>query len=567
MSTKSFRTAAVSVTFCILASGCVLLAAPGAATASDLQAIDFRPVSTAVAINNISVPGLANSGTMVFGKNDSIYIVGDEPLMAVTDGSDPFFLATHPSISDDGNVISFVANPASADPAIFVARKTATPNVFTYTKVADSSFGYEDFDCLLGCDVNNSGLATFGARDSTEPPPPAGLDSIVAGAGGPLDEIIQNPKVFNDPAVNNAGQVAFRTGGSGDEARTLYVDGDPRIIIAQAFPDGPYEAIGRFGLNDAGQVEFIASVHGTNVQGVYRGDGTSTVTIADSTGPYDSFAELSVNNFSQTAFVATLDAGGVKGLYRGPDPVRDKVIAVGDVLFGNVVTDVLIDRDAINDSGDMAFLVQYANNKRQVIFAHPIGKFETLPPDVLDPNAQMSSGGGTGADLFTPVATTGGFASSGNLGLSFDLNFLTVAGELVVSLGDRELGRFAYSDMGPVSIPDIDPLSLFPVGTPLPAELPLRFSLNLGLARGSGATLQVDNIVLANGAGDVFFSDDFSPVDGYFAPYWQFDTSRGGVIALNALSTVPEPNSLALLLLGLVTAAVFSQRRGERRSI
>ncbi len=40
-------------------------------------------------------------------------------------------------------------------------------------------------------------------------------------------------------------------------------------------------------------------------------------------------------------FLADLDDGG-KGIFTGPDPISDKVIAIGDPLFGSTVTQLAI---------------------------------------------------------------------------------------------------------------------------------------------------------------------------------------------------------------------------------
>lgn len=61
-------------------------------------------------------------------------------------------------------------------------------------------------------------------------------------------------------------------------------------------------------------------------------NGDVTYTYVDTLGGYSALGGVfSMNNHGVVAFVGYLDSGG-KGIFTGPDPVADKVIAVGDYL-------------------------------------------------------------------------------------------------------------------------------------------------------------------------------------------------------------------------------------------
>jgi hypothetical protein len=82
----------------------------------------------------------------------------------------------------------------------------------------------------------------------------------------------------------------------------------------------------------------------------------------------------SLNNSGMVAFLAD---GSIR---TGPDPVADKVIAVGDDLFGSTVVEfddafdtfTTISQEALNDSGQIAFSYVLADGRRGIARADPI---------------------------------------------------------------------------------------------------------------------------------------------------------------------------------------------------
>jgi hypothetical protein len=89
--------------------------------------------------------------------------------------------------------------------------------------------------------------------------------------------------------------------------------------------------------------------------------------VADSTGAYSDFGIPAINGAGTVAFRAGLDAGG-EGIFTGPDPATDKVIAVGDVLFGSTVTALRFSR-GLNDDGDIAFRYTLADDRTGIAVA------------------------------------------------------------------------------------------------------------------------------------------------------------------------------------------------------
>ena len=94
-------------------------------------------------------------------------------------------------------------------------------------------------------------------------------------------------------------------------------------------------------------------------------------TIADTSGPFANFASTyAINAAGAVAFFATLDNGN-DGLFTGPDPLADKVIQSGDLLFGDTVRFVDIFTEGLNDAGQVAFYFELENGTRGIARANP----------------------------------------------------------------------------------------------------------------------------------------------------------------------------------------------------
>ena len=174
------------------------------------------------------------------------------------------------------------------------------------------------------------------------------------------------------PYLNDEGDVAFMAGGN---APGIYL-GTPLVKIVRP-NDVPPEGNGQFslsslgGLNDAGQVSYIASIGNatpsTSNQGVYRSDGTTTVKIArrgdvapDGTSIFTSFGGTKINEAGQVVFLGSINSPGTSGAYRGDGMTTTLLAAIGQpapgVGGGTAGTYGTISAPtSINDSGAAAF--------------------------------------------------------------------------------------------------------------------------------------------------------------------------------------------------------------------
>jgi hypothetical protein len=139
-----------------------------------------------------------------------------------------------------------------------------------------------------------------------------------------------DPFGFGVPALNSAGLVAF------DGARP---DPDP-------FGFDPFSAI------------FLFS--GGAVTPIIEGDFPTIASLGDP----------SLNNVGEVAFILE-PTFGTQFLVTGPDPVADRVIGTGDVLFGRIVSSVVFGREGLNDRGQLAFTVFFDDGSSGVVLATP----------------------------------------------------------------------------------------------------------------------------------------------------------------------------------------------------
>jgi hypothetical protein len=212
---------------------------------------------------------------------------------------------------------------------------------------------------------------------------------VMTGTGGSLTTIANNVgggsgnfnSGANVTAINDSGTVAFRgtTPDPNDFARIWTGGGGPLTAVFN--PVGPPFANG-FGqggvsVNASGNVAFHAFLDAGG-EGIFLGNGGTATTVADSSGPFSSFfTDAAVNDADTVAFIGFLDAGGY-GIFTGPDPVANKIVAIGDPLFGSTVNALNIGNFAINDLGQVAFFYNLTDGRNGLAIATPVPEPSSL---------------------------------------------------------------------------------------------------------------------------------------------------------------------------------------------
>lgn len=346
-------------------------------------------------------PVVSNNGTVVFGATLASGVSGlfagtGGPLTTLVDSNtqhDGFQRFTFDfqdiSINSTGTV-AFLGTAVGSVSAISRRGVFTVDASGTVTTIA--AYTSQELDYLYGVQgvsINDAGaVAFFASLEESSGGVFTEKQGIYVGQGGPLTPIVEydpdDPSDdfrisgnYKQPNINNKGDVAFL--GRNLEGAGIYVGNGAsltRIVGPEAgFTNFIPEA--RFPINDAGTVAYLFR-NGTSsdsVRGVYTySDGTITK-IVDYNDldrntlrrHFSDFTDVMINNKGTVAFGGLWDpvmgfpdtpAAFSKGIYTGPDPEADKVIALGDLLDGSPVTDVIYWSQGLNDRDQIAFYAE-----------------------------------------------------------------------------------------------------------------------------------------------------------------------------------------------------------------
>jgi hypothetical protein len=213
--------------------------------------------------------------------------------------------------------------------------------------------------------INAAGAVAFEGHDGL-------AEGMFVGSGGSVTAIYR-PGNFGftyggEPDISDDGSLAFIVNpGSGTQGVARGSGGLP-IVVGSG-----YSFISRIALNEGAVVAFRAGAFSAPTDAVYSGvSAGSAAPVAANTGPFSEFDFEAALGDAVVAFRAKLDEGP-RGIFTGPDPVADKVIQVGDMLFGAAVGGFPFDfsRFAINDKGQIAFVV-LSGDQQRVVRADPL---------------------------------------------------------------------------------------------------------------------------------------------------------------------------------------------------
>jgi len=221
----------------------------------------------------------------------------------------------------------------------------------------------------LGPTMNDAGMVAF--RATAE----AGGDGVFAGSSKDSVRLIGDTiDVFSGfyglPVVDHAGSVVFRAnlkdGGAG-----IYLDqvGAFSAIVetGELFTD-----LGSFpSLNNRGSVAFCGTLE-TGGSGVFTSTACAISAVVDTRDPFESFRGALINDHDEVIFYA-VPHGGKLGIFAGPDPVHDRIVAIGDEIFGSAVSDLALNPVSFNNANQIAVRLKVADGRQFIVRAEPDG--------------------------------------------------------------------------------------------------------------------------------------------------------------------------------------------------
>ena len=236
--------------------------------------------------------------------------------------------------------------------------------------------------------INNAGIVAFSATTEgfTGPGAPFFFNQDISISSGNSTTTIASTSdpffsALGNPDLNESGTVVFSAdldaGGSGIFTSS---GGSIANLIDTS---GLFNSFRDTAINDSNTIAFSADLDAGG-SGIFTNSGGVITPIADTNGLFSSFGDDStaINNSGTVAFLANLNAGGT-GIFTGLDPVLDKVIATGDVLFGSTVTSLSFSKTGLNNSGQIAFFATLADGTEGIFRANPVS--EPPPQSVPEP--------------------------------------------------------------------------------------------------------------------------------------------------------------------------------------
>ena len=353
----------------------------------------------------------------------------------IADTSSSFAVFRGATAINDSGTVAFSGDLNTLNATVFTGSGGALTNIVTLPPKPAPGFGFPD---AYAIDINNSGTVLFQTIDIGATFPPS--IGFYTGSGGTPTLVGRNGRFssFGASAINDNGSIAFfevspdflgrvgitNKGGvnRGDTFQSDYFvnlsggydlnNNDTlafRGILSNEPPDVPSTSLidgiftrtsdgtitsiattnsGDFNfsvfslptINDSGVVAFGTGSRPDNLSNdtIFTSNGTSLTTIADTSGLFQALGNPAINNSGTVAFLGQLNTG-VTGIFTGADPIADKVIAIGDTLFGSRVTSLSFSNKGLNNSGQLAFVAGLENGISGVFRADPQPPVQSVP--------------------------------------------------------------------------------------------------------------------------------------------------------------------------------------------
>jgi hypothetical protein len=170
------------------------------------------------------------------------------------------------------------------------------------------------------------------------------------------------------PVVNNDGHVVFRAI-LPEDRQGIFVHRDAQCATV-AMTGDDFEEIGHFPImNDRGAVAFAAR-RTSGVSGIFTVASGRLACVVDAETGFERFRGILINNTGPVAFYGT-PTGGQLGIYAGTDPMRHRVLGLGDTLFGATVVDFALNPVSINELGQIAIRVAFDDGRQFILRGDP----------------------------------------------------------------------------------------------------------------------------------------------------------------------------------------------------
>jgi len=302
---------------------------------------------TLIGRSGLPFVSINNNGVVAYSTGSNIMVGDGAPSTTLMD-TGGWFSHFGPTAINDAGVIAFAASLDGGVSGIFATNGTDLP----------TAQGLPD--------INNSGTVPFAIIA------PLTTDIYTynpnSGGLGPRIETTGTAQ-FNslaDPAINDAGQVAF-VGTTGTSwTRDVFIgDGTATTRLTS----GQFGSISYPSVNNSGTVAFSGQFLGGGT-GIFTAGSGGVATVAQEDSSYHGFGVASINNLGWVAYMGSLYAGG-NGIFVWNGTETTRVIGTSDLLFDSTVINAYMYPHSLNDSGQIAMLLTTTNGGSWVVRADP----------------------------------------------------------------------------------------------------------------------------------------------------------------------------------------------------
>ena len=313
---------------------------------------DFAPYVAAV--NDVGMvafqAALRDGGSGVFTGSGEVaaQLVGADVIAAVT---------SHPDVNLAGET-SFYGDLSGGGQGVFMLRDGRMQTIAD-TRGRLSSVG------PLGPTMNEAGMVAFRAD------PAEGMSGIFVGDAADVATVADTDggwsRFHGLPVIDRGGAVVFRADRE-DGVEGIY-SAREGTIRAVAETGDVFESFALFpSVNDNGTVAFAATLRDQGAAILTADDGR--ITMVDTEGEFEGFRGALIDGAGSVVRIATA-RGGSLGLFTGPDPKTNRILAIGDHLFGSTVTDFASNPVSINAVGHLAVRASLADGRQLILRTNP----------------------------------------------------------------------------------------------------------------------------------------------------------------------------------------------------
>jgi hypothetical protein len=171
------------------------------------------------------------------------------------------------------------------------------------------------------------------------------------------------------PVIDRRGRVVFRADPvEGGEGIYAWRDGSTLTLVETG---DEFTTFGFFpSADDGGTVAFAATLSDGSA-GIFTVDERGEVTAIDTGPAFRSFRGALIRGRS-VIWIATPHEG-YTGLFSGPDPVTDRLLALGDPLLDSTLTDFAANPVSVNAAGHLAVRVSLDDGRELMLRSDPPG--------------------------------------------------------------------------------------------------------------------------------------------------------------------------------------------------